>query len=159
MTACAIRHPEERHISFEESYDGELKQLITDMITVSDNTAANTLLERLGNGDAMAGMAVVNEFCQENGYAQTSFGRKFLEAPTTGDNWTSANDCRNLLASIWQGTCVNAEASGKMLEYLKIRPVQGKFRLVFQIRMRLQQIRPENWPVITDSMWKMILQL
>ena len=117
---------EERHISFEESYDGELKQLITDMITVSDNTAANTLLERLGNGDATAGMAVVNEFCQENGYAQTSFGRKFLEAPTTGDNWTSANDCRNLLASIWQGTCVNAEASGKMLEYLKNQTRTGK---------------------------------
>ena len=117
---------EDRHISFEESYDGELKQLITDMITVSDNTAANTLLERLGNGDATAGMAVVNEFCQENGYTQTSFGRKFLEAPTTGDNWTSANDCRNLLASIWQGTCVNAEASGKMLEYLKNQTRTGK---------------------------------
>lgn len=117
---------EDRHISFEESYDGELKQLITDMITVSDNTAANTLLERLGNGDATAGMAVVNEFCQENGYTRTSFGRKFLEAPVTGDNWTSANDCRNLLASIWQGTCVNAEASGKMLEYLKNQTRTGK---------------------------------
>ena len=117
---------EDRHISFEESYDGELKQLIIDMITVSDNAAANTLLERLGGGDATAGMAVVNEFCQENGYAQTSFGRKFLEAPTTGDNWTSANDCRNLLASIWQGTCVNAEASGKMLEYLKNQTRTGK---------------------------------
>ena len=103
-------------------------------------------------------MAVVNEFCQENGYAQTSFGRKFLEAPTTGDNWTSANDCRNLLASIWQGTCVNAEAS-ENAGIFKIRPVQENLRLVFQIRMRLQQIRPENWPVITDSMWKMILQL
>ena len=71
-------------------------------------------------------MAVVNELCQENGYTQTSFGRKFLEAPATGDNWTSANDCRNLRASIWQGTCVNAEASGKMLEYLKNQTRTGK---------------------------------
>ena len=123
-----VCYPEsgKHHIFFEENYDGELKQLITDMITVSDNTAANTLLERLGGGDAAAGMAVVNEFCQENGYIQTSFGRKFLETPTGGDNWTSANDCRNLLASIWQGTCVNAEASGKMREYLKNQTRTGK---------------------------------
>lgn len=117
---------ETRHISFSESYDGELKQLITDMITVSDNAAANTLLEGLGGGDASVGMAVVNQYCQENGYTQTSMGRKFLEAPSAGDNLTSANDCRNLLAAIWQGTCVNTEASGKMREYLKNQTRTGK---------------------------------
>ena len=67
---------EERHITFEESYDGELKQLITDMITVSDNEAANTLIERLGGGDAQTGMQVVNQFCQENGYTATVLGRR-----------------------------------------------------------------------------------
>lgn len=110
---------EERHIYFEESYDGELKQLITDMITVSDNTAANTLLERLGGGDAVRGMEIVNQFCRENGYTGTSFGRKFLEENPSGDNYTTANDCRNLLASIADGTCVCAEASAKMYAYLK----------------------------------------
>ena len=110
---------EERRISIEESYDGELKQLITDMITVSDNEAANTLIRRLGGGDAQAGMEVVNQFCRENGYAQTSLGRLFLEPNPSGDNFTSADDCRNLLASIYNGTCVGPEASAKMLEYLK----------------------------------------
>lgn len=110
---------EERHITFAESYDGELKQLITDMITVSDNTAANTLIEGLGNGDASAGMEVVNQFCQENGYTSTVLGRKFLEENPSGDNYTSANDCMRLFESIYNGTCVGTEASAKMYEYLK----------------------------------------
>lgn len=110
---------EERYIPFPESYEGELKQLITDMITVSDNEAANTLLKGLGQGDARAGMDVVNQFCRENGYTGTSFGRMFLEENPAGDNYTTANDCRELLESIYRGTCVGQEASAKMYEYLK----------------------------------------
>lgn len=117
---------EERHITFGETYEGELKQLITDMITVSDNTAANTLLERLGGGDAQAGMAVVNQFCEENGYTATVMGRKFLEENPSGDNYTSANDCRRLLQSIRTGTCVCQEASAKMFEYLKNQTRRNK---------------------------------
>lgn len=117
---------QERHIPFEESYDGELKQLITDMITVSDNTAANTLIERLGGGDAQTGMQVVNQFCEENGYTSTKLGRKFLEEEPSGDNYTSANDCLRLLESIYGGTCVNAEASAKMYEYLAAQTRRNK---------------------------------
>lgn len=117
---------QERYIPFEESYDGELKQLITDMITVSDNTAANTLIERLGGGDAQTGMQVVNQFCEENGYTQTKLGRKFLEEEPSGDNYTSANDCLRLLESIYGGTCVNAEASAKMYEYLAAQTRRNK---------------------------------
>lgn len=117
---------EERHISFPESYDGELKQLITDMITVSDNDAANTLIERLGNGDVQAGMAVVNQFCEENGYTATSLGRRFLEQNPSGDNFTSAEDCCRLLESIYTGTCVCPEASAKMYEYLKNQTRKNK---------------------------------
>lgn len=117
---------QERHIPFEESYEGELKQLITDMITVSDNTAANTLIERLGSGDAQAGMEVVNQFCQENGYTATKLGRRFLEENPTADNYTSANDCLRLLESIYGGTCVNAEASAKMYEYLAAQTRRNK---------------------------------
>jgi N-acetylmuramoyl-L-alanine amidase len=110
---------EDRYIHVDESYDGELRQLINDMITVSDNTAANTLLEMLGGGDAREGMAVVNQFCEEQGYIGTSFGRKFLEENPTGDNYTTANDCCRLLSSIYNGTCVNQEASAKMYAFLK----------------------------------------
>ena len=110
---------EERQIYINESYDGELKQLLTDMITVSSNEASNTLIERLGGGDAAAGMAVVNQFCEENGYTGTHLGRRFLESNPTDDNYVSANDCSRLLASIYEGNCVNQEASAKMYEYFK----------------------------------------
>lgn len=115
---CYPSEPD-RQITIPESYDGELKQLLTDMITVSSNEASNTLIERLGGGDAAAGMAVVNQFCEENGYTGTHLGRRFLESNPTDDNYVSANDCSRLLASIYEGTCVNREASAKMYQYFK----------------------------------------
>ncbi len=117
---------EDRRITFPESYEGELKQLITDMITVSDNNAANTLLRGLGGGDASEGMRIVNEFCEENGYSATRMGRLFLEENPSGDNYTSANDCLRLLESIYSGTCVSAEASAKMLAYLEQQTRRNK---------------------------------
>lgn len=108
-----------RLIPADEAYDGELRYLLEQMITVSDNDAANQLITKLGEGDFQAGAQVVNQFCKENGYTSTSIGRKFLESNPTGDNYTSAKDCTKLLADIYNGTCVGKEASGKMLDILK----------------------------------------
>ncbi|MCD8023550.1 MAG: N-acetylmuramoyl-L-alanine amidase [Lachnospiraceae bacterium] len=110
---------EERKIVMEESYEGELMDLMEAMITVSDNDASNKLITLLGGGDAEAGMDVVNQFLEENGYTGTSLGRLFLEENPSGDNYTTANDCRALLKSIYNGTCVNEEASAAMYAYLK----------------------------------------
>lgn len=102
-----------------EQYDGELKELLTNMITVSDNEAANRLVELLGNGDFETGKQIVNTFCQENGYTGTHLGRRFLEENPTDDNFTTAADCGKLLREIYEGSCVSQEASAKMLELLK----------------------------------------
>lgn len=106
-------------IHYNDSYEGELENLVADMITVSDNDAANTIVERLGNGSFEDGMAIVNTYCTENGYLQTSIGRRFLGGNANGDNYTSANDCTALVRAIFNGTCVNAEASAKMLDHMK----------------------------------------
>lgn len=109
-----------------EQYDGELKELLTNMITVSDNEAANRLVELLGNGDFEAGKQIVNTFCQENGYTGTHLGRRFLAEDPTDDNFTTAADCGKLLREIYGGTCVSQEASAKMLELLKGQTRTGK---------------------------------
>ena len=110
---------EEDHIAFGESYEGELRETLESMIQVSDNDAANLLVERLGEGDFDTGAKIVNDYCIELGCTATSIGRRFLEENPTGDNYTSAADVRRLLSMIYHGTLINEEASGKMLDILK----------------------------------------
>ena len=103
-----------------------MKSLLTQMITVSDNDAANELARRLGGGDFQKGASVLNEFCQKHGYASTHLGREFLASNPTDDNYTSASDCCRLLSDIYSGTMVNADASADMLTLLKAQTRTGK---------------------------------
>ena len=94
------------------------------MITVSDNDAANALVEILGNGDTTVGMAAVNTFCQNHGFTDTSMGRLLLQSNENGDNYTSANDCGRFLKEIYQtynntssdGTLAHADAMYGLLK-------------------------------------------
>ena len=110
---------DEEMVNFGESYDGELRATIEKMITVSDNDAANLLIERLGKGDFAAGAAKIGEFCKKWGYTGTSIGRRFLDPHPTADNFISASDVTKFLSDVYHGTLVNEEASAKMLEVLK----------------------------------------
>ena len=107
-------------------YESSLKSLLTQMITVSDNDAANELARRLGGGDFQKGASVLNEFCQEHGYTSTHLGREFLASNPTDDKYTSASDCCRLLSDIYSGTMVNADASADMLALLKAQTRTGK---------------------------------
>ena len=107
-------------------YNGDLHSLLEPMITVSSNEAANALIEILGEGNFQKGAEVIREFCMEYGYFSTSIGRRFLESNPTGDNYTSAHDCRKILSDIYYGKCVNAQASEQMLGFLKGQTVRHK---------------------------------
>lgn len=109
----------ESAIYVQEEYEGELKTLLTNMITVSDNDAANRLVELLGYGNFREGQKVVNTFCRENGFGGTSLGRRFLAENPADDNYTTSGDCMKLLRDLYNGSCVCAEASEKMLNMLK----------------------------------------
>lgn len=93
-----------------ETYTGETEELLKTMITISDNDSANTLVTRLGFGDASAGMALINQFCQDHGFADTHMGRLMLAPNDVDDNYTSVNDCGKFLREIYAGTLPGAES-------------------------------------------------
>lgn len=107
-------------------YEGTLLPLLTQMITVSDNDAANELVRRLGNNDFSAGASVVNSFCQEHGYTSTHLGREFLAQNPTDDNYTSASDCCRLLSDIYSGSLISQAASDNMQNLLKQQTKKNK---------------------------------
>lgn len=113
-------------INVHEQYEGEIKELLTNMITVSDNNSANRLVELLGDGDFEKGKEVVNSFCQSEDYNGTHLGRRFMEENPQDDNYTTAADCRKILFDIYNGGCVCPEASGKMLELLQNQTIKTK---------------------------------
>ena len=98
----------------------KLDDNLNSMITVSDNDAANTLVNYLGGGDDAAGMARVNKFCQDHGYTSTSMGRLLLADNSNGDNYTSVKDCRKFLKTIYQidkGTSTDDTLAGAEYMY------------------------------------------
>lgn len=105
--------------------DDGVTRYLHDMITVSDNGAYNHLLSILGEGNLKAGIELVTEFCEENGYDNTGCGGT-LSSSETGfpsiwlfTNYTSTADCGHLLENIYRGLLVSEDASEEMLSLLK----------------------------------------
>lgn len=108
-----------------ESYGYEyIMGLLTDMITISDNDAYNTLVALRSEKNSFTdGALIINEEIQET-YSGTGVYATLLPAAmdflTTGlgQNHTTVEDCGKLLESIYRGTCVSEDASEAMLELL-----------------------------------------
>jgi len=106
-----------------ESYEGEIRELLRNMIRISDNESANALVRKLGNGDAAKGMQKVNVFCEKYGYTQTHMGRLMLDFNASDDNYTSVEDCGKLLTQIYQKELSGSE---EILKFMKEQERTGK---------------------------------
>ena len=98
----------------QDQYDESLRS----MLSQSDNDAANRLINYLG-------MDKVNTFIQEHGFEDTLLNRLML-VNNGLENYTSVNDCANLLDQVYAGTFVSPEASERILSAMKEQRVRTK---------------------------------
>lgn len=127
----------ENYESLAQTYSTDsIDSNISAMITVSDNDAANTLVNWLGNGDNAAGMSKVNSFCQEHGFTSTQMNRLLLAGTENGDNYTSAKDCGTFLKQIYQianGTLSESTLPHAETMYYHLKMQQRKNKIPAQL--------------------------
>ena len=114
----------------------EIDSNISAMISISDNDAANTLVNWLGNGNDAAGMAKVNNFCQEHGFTSTQMNRLLLAGKENGDNYTSVKDCGTFLKQIYQvvnGTLPSSTLANADAMYFQLKTQQRKNKIPAQL--------------------------
>ena len=88
------------------------------MITISDNGAANSLINACS-------MEKINEYIKDHGYNETELNRRMLEWNGT-ENYTSTRDCGRLLEEVLAGKFVNEKTSERILTDLRDQNRKGK---------------------------------
>lgn len=113
-------------------YNSTIKDLLREMITVSDNEAFNQLVRYNSKSRSFSsGASVVNKYLSANGYTKTGCHHTLHPASSSysGDgksNAASAKDCGVLLERIYNGTCVSAKYSNEMKNLLLGQTVRQK---------------------------------
>ena len=100
----------------------QIDYLVEQMITKSDNTATNMIVDALGFG-------YLNQKFTEFGLKNTDLRRGVMDLKWRKagiENYTTAEDMALLLEKIYNGELVSREASAKMLETLKRQKVNDR---------------------------------
>ena len=120
-----------------EGLEVTLEDLAHLMITVSDNTASNVLIDRLGT-------EAVNERLRGLGLRKTELGRKFydFEARDRGlDNWITAREMADLLVLIERRQAVSPAGCEKILAIMRKQ----------QFTDRIPKLLPPDTPVANKT--------
>lgn len=99
-----------------------VRDLITLMIILSDNSATNFLVDLLGIDN-------INKTIRSLGYKDTSIGRKMFDSEKAAlgiQNYICAAETADLLERIYSGTLIGKEASEQMLGIMLNQRLNGK---------------------------------
>lgn len=94
-----------------------LRDIVYLMMSISDNTATNMLID-------LAGMENVNEAIASLGMPNSALGRKMRGVPAKDgapENWATANDFRNAVDAILTGSAASRESCDLMVEMLSLQ--------------------------------------
>lgn len=94
----------------------KLEGLIENMISKSDNDAANNLVRILGDSDAAKGMEKVNSYISSLGFTDSEMGRLMLDFDSGKENYISAIEVGEYLEMLYKG---DVKGSDKILGYMK----------------------------------------
>ena len=92
-----------------------LREIMRLMITESDNTATNMVIDRIG-------MSAINDYIARNGYSDTILQRKMMDfdAVNAGlENYSSVRDLGTIFLKLYQHNCVSWDYDEIMLDFLK----------------------------------------
>lgn len=123
ILAELLRQVDEGQISLDEPLGGStVGRLAKSMIVVSDNAAANLLMDRVGVDE-------INALAKDLGLKDTHLGRHMLdfEAKTRGENnLTSASDMVTLFSAIWKGEFLSSDSRKLALSILRWQRLNEK---------------------------------
>lgn len=109
----------------EPGHSFSVKELVTIMIILSDNTAANILID-------MAGINDINAFSAELGLKNTILKRKMMDfdaARKGKENLTCAKDICTYFDLLYQGKIIDSFYSKLMIDILKKQHIDGRINL------------------------------
>ena len=92
----------------------KLRELLIYMMSISDNTATNILIE-------LAGMDSINNRMKSLGIEKTILKRKMMDFASAAkglENYTGAIEIAKLLEMIYSGSFISKEICGKMVDYM-----------------------------------------
>ena len=91
------------------------REILKLMITVSDNTATNIAIDKIG-------MNAINSYIKRNGYNDTVLQRKMMDMDAINagrENYSSVKDLGDFFLQLYKRQCVNAKYDEIMLGFLK----------------------------------------
>ena len=92
-----------------------LREVMRLMITESDNTATNMVIDRIG-------MNTVNDYLRCHGYSDTILQRKMMDTAAIQEgreNYSSVTDLGNIFLKMYHHNCVGSGYDEIMLEFLQ----------------------------------------
>lgn len=112
-------------LELHEGLELTLRDLGILMIVVSDNTASNMLIDRLG-------MDAVNRRMEAIGMTESVLGRKFMIDPNAlhAKNFTTARDMATCLARLQRGELLDEAMTAEAVEILKRQQYREKIPLL-----------------------------